>query len=108
MAAIREAGLPIAHVPYAEWRRALIAAVAAGTDNPLRPFAGLFPERIASDADAEQEQMPRFDCSATEAAVAALAGDCPPADRTLFDRYLHFLQDAGALPEGASSGVDAG
>ena len=80
-----------------------MAAVVAEVDNPLRPFAGLFPEQTASDADAEPQDMPRFDCSATEAAVVALAGECPPADRALFDRYLRFLQDAGALPVGGAS-----
>ena len=101
VAAIRDAGLPIEHVPYDEWRSALMAAVAAEADNPLRPFAGLFPERAAPQEGAEQgepQEMPRFDCSATEAAVAAMAGECPPADRALFDRYLRFLQQAGALP----------
>lgn len=103
VAGIRDAGLPIDHVPYAQWQQALMAAVVAEVDNPLRPFAGLFPEQTASDADAESQDMPRFDCSATEAAVAALAGECPPADRALFDRYLRFLQDVGALPVGGAS-----
>ena len=103
VAGIRDAGLPIDHVPYAQWQQALMAAVVAEVDNPLRPFAGLFPEQTASDADAEPQDMPRFDCSATEAAVVALAGECPPADRALFDRYLRFLQDAGALPVGGAS-----
>lgn len=102
VAGIRDAGYPIAHVPYAEWQRALMAAVLAEADNPLRPFAGLFPEQVADEADAEREEMPRFDCSATEAAVMALAGECPPADRALFDRYLGFLKDVGALPPGGA------
>lgn len=102
VAGIRDAGLPIDLVPYAEWQQTLMASVVAGEDNPLRPFAGLFPAQAASeDAASEQDpEMPLFDCCATEAAVADLAGECPPADRALFDRYLRFLQEAGALPAG--------
>lgn len=99
VATIDEAGWPIAHVPYGEWRQALMQAAVEGSDNPLRPFAGLFPEALGDDV-----QMPDFDCTATEAAVEALAGACPPADRALFGRYLAFLHEVGALP---ATGGDA-
>ncbi|MFZ5638011.1 MAG: non-ribosomal peptide synthetase [Pseudomonadota bacterium] len=95
VAAMRDTVGPIAEVDYPQWRHALIEAVAAGRDNPLKPFAGLFPEDAGSG---EGPEMPDFDCSATEAVLAPWNERCPPADRALFVRYLRFLQRCGALP----------
>ncbi len=104
VAAIRDTVGPIDEVDYPRWREALLAAVAAGSDNPLKPFAGLFPERVEAG---DGPQMPAFDCSATEAALAPWHERCPPADRALFVRYLRFLQRCGALPATAGMTVDA-
>jgi myxalamid-type nonribosomal peptide synthetase MxaA len=98
VATIREFGLPMEEVSYPQWREALLAAVAAGEDNALKPFAGMFHEATGSDDRENDLQMPRFDCGATEAVAARFGIHCLPADRALFARYLKFLQSRGALP----------
>ena len=104
VAAIRARVCPIEEVDYREWRRALMASIAAGEDNALKPFAGLFAEApdptqsTAEAADGEVLRIPVFDCSATEAIGVPCGEHCLPADRALFERYLHFLQSRGALP----------
>ena len=91
---IRDLVGPIEEVEYTAWRRALGDALAAGRDNALKPFASLFPATSDGDAPA----MPDFDCGATEAFAARRGAVCPPADRALFERYVHFLQACHALP----------
>ncbi len=108
VAAIRALACPIEEVDYRVWRQALMAAIAAGEDNALRPFAGLFadvPDPAAAvddaangEADREPMRIPVFDCRATEAIGAPWGERCLPADRALFERYLAFLQSRGALP----------
>lgn len=117
VAAIRERVCPIEEVDYREWRQALMAAIVAGEDNALKPFAGLFAEapdltesstdnatdnQTADEADGQAQpevlRIPVFDCSATEAIGAPWGERCLPADRALFERYLRFLQSRGALP----------
>jgi hypothetical protein len=49
-------------------------------------------------AYAEREETSLSDCGATEAAVMALTGECPPFDRELFDRHPGFLKPVSALP----------
>ena len=104
VAAIRERVCPIAEVDYRQWRQALMASIAAGEDNALKPFAGLFaeaPDPTQSAADAvgdDVQRIPVFDCTATEAIGAPWGEHCLPADRALFERYLRFLQSRGALP----------
>ncbi len=88
--AMRACGVTIEEVPYAQWRQALIAAVAVARDNALAPFAGLFP--VVPDP-----REPRFDCSISQQAVAASGLACPPADKALFTTYLRFLQARGFL-----------
>ncbi|MFD0727553.1 non-ribosomal peptide synthetase family protein [Lysobacter brunescens] len=97
VAVMRERIGGIDEVPYAQWRRALLDAVAAGADNALKPFAGLFPEESGEPREPGAD-MPVFDCSATEAVAASFGAVCPPADRALFERYVRFLQSSGALP----------
>ncbi len=97
VAVMRERIGGIDEVPYAQWRRALLDAVAAGADNALKPFAGLFPEESGEPREPGAD-MPVFDCSATEAVAASFGAICPPADRALFERYLGFLQSSGVLP----------
>ncbi|MBL8261084.1 MAG: amino acid adenylation domain-containing protein [Xanthomonadaceae bacterium] len=97
VAAMRECIGGIDEVPYAQWRQALLDEVAAGADNALKPFAGLFPEESGEPRE-PGSGMPVFDCSATEAVAASFGAICPPADRALFERYLAFLQSSGALP----------
>ncbi len=89
IAAMRDFGLAVREVPYADWRRALIAAVAAKQDNALAAFAGMFPER-------PDPREPEFDCSATFAAGGI---DCPAADRALFASYLRHLETRGQFEE---------
>ena len=91
VATMRDAGLAVEEIDYASWRRALLADAAVSRENALAPFAGLFPEH-------PDPREPRFDCSATTDAVAALGLVCPPADRVLFATYLDFLRSRGALP----------
>jgi myxalamid-type nonribosomal peptide synthetase MxaA len=100
IAAMQDAGLDVREVPYAEWRAALLKAVAAGEENALAAFAAQFP--LVPDA-----REPLFDCSATEAAAASEGLACPAADRALFARYLQFLQARGALPMHADTAVHA-
>jgi thioester reductase-like protein len=89
VAVMREFGLAVREVPYADWRRALLAAVAAKKDNALAAFAGMFPER-------PDPREPVFDCRATFAAGGI---DCPPADRALFASYLRHLETRGLFEE---------
>ncbi len=104
VAAIRERVCPIEEVDYRQWRQALMASIAAGEDNALKPFAGLFaeapdPTQAAADTtDDDVQRIPVFDCTATEAIGAPWGERCLPADRALFERYLRFLQSRGALP----------
>ena len=109
VAAIRARVCPIEEVDYRQWRQALMAAIVAGEDNALKPFAGLFAEAPdptdnatadAADGEVQPEvqRIPVFDCSATEAIGATWGERCLPADRALFERYLRFLQSRGALP----------
>ena len=111
VAAIRERVCPIEEVDYRQWRQALMASIAAGEDNALKPFAGLFaeapdPTQAAADTtDDDVQRIPVFDCTATEAIGAPWGEHCLPADRALFERYLRFLQSRGALP--AIAAVDA-
>ncbi|KQZ59169.1 MULTISPECIES: non-ribosomal peptide synthetase [unclassified Lysobacter] len=91
VATLRDAGLAVEEIDYPSWRRALLAEAAVSRENALAPFAGLFPEQ-------PDPREPRFDCSATAAAVATLGIVCPPADRVLFATYLDFLRSRGALP----------
>ncbi len=109
VAAIRERVCPIEEVDYREWRRALMASIAAGEDNALKPFAGLFAEvtdatddSTADATNGDPMRIPVFDCSATEAIGAPWGERCLPADRALFERYLRFLQSRGALPSTAA------
>jgi amino acid adenylation domain-containing protein/thioester reductase-like protein len=95
VAVLREAGHALDEVEYPAWRRALLAAVAAGADNALKPFAGLFP--VEPDP-----REPVFDCRASEAAVAPFGLVCPPADRAMFARYVAFLTERGFLPRRGS------
>lgn len=109
VAAIREHVCPIEEVDYRQWRQALMASIAAGEDNALKPFAGLFAEApdptqsqsTADAADDDAQRIPVFDCTATEAIGAPWGERCLPADRALFERYLRFLQARGALPAAA-------
>jgi amino acid adenylation domain-containing protein/thioester reductase-like protein len=104
VAAIRERVCPIEEVDYRQWRQALMASIAAGEDNALKPFAGLFAEApdptqsSAAATDDDVQRIPVFDCTATEAIGAPWCERCLPADRALFERYLRFLQSRGALP----------
>jgi len=91
VATLLDAGLAVEEIDYPSWRRALLAEAAVSRENALAPFAGLFPEH-------PDPREPRFDCSATAAAVATLGIVCPPADRVLFATYLDFLRSRGALP----------
>ncbi len=100
LAAMRRFG-PIEEVPYADWRRALHAAVAAGIANPLAPFAGLFPEALP---EGEAAREPEFECVAAEAVLAPFGERRPVTDAALIERYLAFLQACGALP---ARGADA-
>ena len=83
-------GFAIEEVDYRQWRTALLAAAAVSRDNALSVFAGLFPE----DSDSRE---PKFDCSATAAAVEPFGLQCPPADAALFTVHLRFLQACGFL-----------
>lgn len=88
---MREAGLDFEEIDYQQWRSALLENANASRDNALAPFAGLFPQH----PDARE---PKFDCSATENAIAPFGIHCPAADKQLFATYIKFLLAREFLP----------
>ncbi|OFA07178.1 non-ribosomal peptide synthetase [Duganella sp. HH101] len=91
VATLRAAGYALDQADYGTWRTALQDAAAKSRDNALATFAPLFPEQV-------DPREPAFDCSATMGAVAPLGTVCPPADRTLLETYIGFMQQRGFLP----------
>ncbi|MCU1349769.1 MAG: linear gramicidin synthetase subunit, partial [Acidobacteria bacterium] len=90
VATLRGRGFPAEIVPYRIWIASLHRAVERGEDNALAKFIALMEE--------PDEGEPSFDCTATEAALAALGVVCPPADAALLNRYLDQLTARGFLP----------
>ncbi|MFK3982281.1 amino acid adenylation domain-containing protein [Micromonospora sp. NPDC050397] len=85
--ALADYGYPVELVPYARWRAALLDR----PDAALAPFTPLF------GAEAPRRTQPRFDCTRTEAALAAAGITCPPADPALIHTYLAWYVSAGFL-----------
>jgi hypothetical protein len=84
-AALRDHGYPVRLVPWSDWRARILAVRDRGDTVPLDPFLVDLP------VQAPQHRRPRFDCSATERALAAAGITCPPADRALLRRQLDAL-----------------
>jgi len=96
---LREFGYPVEAVPYAEWYSRLLQH-AAGSDDPaftaIAAVAGPTPDR--------RDRI--FDCSATEATLAAAGLVCPPADPALLTRYLdHYVRAGHLAPVGQGERV---
>ncbi|BCL17296.1 non-ribosomal peptide synthetase [Micromonospora sagamiensis] len=80
-------GYPVELVPYPRWRAALLAR----PDAALAGFAPLFGPATPV------RTQPDFDCTGTEAALAAAGITCPAADRHLLHTYLAAFVAAGFL-----------
>ncbi len=92
---LRSYGYRARLVPYGQWRSALLSR----PDAALAAFAPLF------GPDTPVRTQPAFDCSGTEAALAAAGIVCPAADEKLLHTYLAALAAAGVLdPPGSSHG----
>ncbi|MEV0608912.1 amino acid adenylation domain-containing protein [Polymorphospora rubra] len=80
-------GYPADLVPYGKWRAALL-------DRPDAALAGFAP---MFGTQTPVRTQPTFDCSATEATLAAAGIVCPPADPALVHTYLSAFVRAGFL-----------
>ncbi|HEX6970545.1 MAG TPA: thioester reductase domain-containing protein, partial [Micromonosporaceae bacterium] len=80
-------GYPVRLLAYPRWR----AALQARPDVAVAPFLPLFGESLP------RRTQPRFDCTATEAALASAGLVCPPADAALIHTYLAWFVRAGYL-----------
>ena len=96
---VREAGLPLQAVPFAQWRSQLLSLALQLGNESWQPFLPLLEE-----VTAEQVFMPAFDCRNTLAgldAQAAANGEsslrCPPLDANLLVTYLDFFRRSGLL-----------
>lgn len=85
--ALASFGYPVTSVPYPRWRAALLER----PDAALARLAPLF------DADTPVRTQPDFDCTGTEATLAAAGITCPPADERLLHTYLAAFVAAGFL-----------
>ncbi|WDZ88127.1 non-ribosomal peptide synthetase [Micromonospora cathayae] len=94
--ALTSFGYPVAVVPYPRWRDALLAR----PDAALAQFTPLF------GAQTPVRTQPDFDCTGTEATLAAAGIVCPPADEKLLHTYLAAFVAAGFLdpPTGSAHG----
>jgi amino acid adenylation domain-containing protein/thioester reductase-like protein len=99
---IAASGWPLRKAPLADWRRALFAAAAASPEShPLLPLLPMF-----EGANLDEERMTaadeqRFDCRATQAALAG-SGIAPPLmTQDLWAKYLASYQASGYLPRAA-------
>ncbi|WP_216207580.1 non-ribosomal peptide synthetase [Amycolatopsis aidingensis] len=87
-ASLRELGFPVSPVHPEEWHRRTGEALDAGEELPIGVFTGYdMPERL-----------PVFDCTATEAELAAAGLAYPAVDAALLRTYLRHLIDRGVLP----------
>ena len=87
-AGLRALGLPVAAVPRDEWMRLITAALDAGQDLPIGAFTGY----------AMPTELPTFDCTATDAALADVGLAHPAPDPALLRTYLDFFVHSGLLP----------
>jgi myxalamid-type nonribosomal peptide synthetase MxaA len=91
-------GFPIRRVPYAQWRRALMAIARDDPGHPLYRLVALFAARDGeSDAPAVVD-LP-FDTRNSLDALAGAPFPEPALDVPLFRTYLHAFARAGAIPE---------
>jgi len=88
---LREFGYPVRTLPYAQWYAELTERTAGSDDRALLTIAAMAPP-------VAEPRLRRFDCAATEAAVAAGGLVCPPADAELLRRYLLHYVHSGHLP----------
>lgn len=95
-AALASFGYPVTSVPYPRWRAALL-------DRPDAALARLAP---LFEVDTPVRTQPDFDCTGTEATLAAAGITCPPADEGLLHTYLSAFVAAGFLapPPGRAHG----
>lgn len=94
--ALASFGYPVTSVPYPRWRAALL-------DRPDAALARLAP---LFDVETPVRTQPDFDCTGTEATLAAAGITCPPADERLLHTYLSAFVAAGFLapPPGSVHG----
>ncbi len=71
-------------------------------DNALFPY-----QAMLQDFDSRSLELPNYDCSQTERALAGSGIACPPADEKLFGTYLGYLREVGFVPEPPPAGVVA-
>ncbi|RKR92251.1 amino acid adenylation domain-containing protein/thioester reductase-like protein [Micromonospora pisi] len=90
---LRERGYPVRLVPYERWHALVVEASGGRAGTALGPFAATLPPTMGP------REHPTFDCTGTEAAVAADGIHCPAGDATLLRRYVDFFVRTGFLPE---------
>ncbi|CRK62219.1 Siderophore biosynthesis non-ribosomal peptide synthetase modules [Alloactinosynnema sp. L-07] len=87
---LREFGYDVEALPYARWYELLLRRAAESDDPAFTAIAA-----VSGPTPDRRDRV--FDCSATEAALAAAGIVCPPADPALLSRYLTHYVRAGHL-----------
>lgn len=99
-AMIREFGYPLAQWAYGEWVDRVIQD-SRGRDNPLCSLLPMLFERVYRDELTRwelYEDMPAYDTSHTDAALAGSGVRFVAMDRALVARYLRYWIASGQLP----------
>jgi thioester reductase-like protein len=88
---LRDKGLSLQVVPFAQWRDLLVKMAVQFGGERWHPFLPLVDE-----VTAEQIFMPSFNCSNTLTGLAGSGVVCPAVGPELLQTYLSFFQRAGA------------
>ncbi len=101
----RAYGYPMRELSFEDWRSELVAAIRAGADNALAPFAPLLEAADASDTAegaSEQPRELRWDDRNTRAGLEGSDIVCPPLAPELFHIWFDHFVRTGFLPEPAA------
>ncbi|MFK8844959.1 amino acid adenylation domain-containing protein [Streptomyces sp. Ac-502] len=99
---LRARGYPVESLPSNVWSGRLSDLTARYPDHPMAPYLPLYTE-AAQEADRAAAtrhingNIPRLDCSNTQAALRNSGINCPPVDSALIDLYLSYFIDSGFL-----------
>ena len=95
---LRQCGLPLVEMSFADFHGALVAASRAGRDNALAPYLAMMEE--VRDA---MVRIPRFDHARTRAALEGSSLECRPIDADLVRTLVAFYLQKGVLPADPAS-----
>ncbi|SFM31013.1 amino acid adenylation domain-containing protein/thioester reductase domain-containing protein [Gracilibacillus orientalis] len=93
-------GYNINKTPYKEWVDQLVESTLNQSDNALTPFLPLLTEPLYKDKTAWElyENMPKYDSSNTQVALAESGLKCPEMNHSLLHIYFDYMIKIGFIP----------